>query len=353
MNSKELVKNTLARNPVDRIPVYDSFWSEVKADFRNQGVQENQTMEEYFDLDIDMFWFEQSFLLPEKTIEAKDGLRTYSDSWGTVNQEIIGQQTTPGLLNFAVQSRTEWEDDYKTRIKYSPDRINWADLKHRYDRIRSREKYIVLSMLDPFEAAWHMVGPEEQLMLMVMDPDFLTDIYAANTQLIEDGWVDLIKNGIEPDGLWLYGDIAYKNGLLFSPKHYQELLMPFHARLVNLAHESGAEVIYHSDGNLSAAIPYLIEIGVDCLHPLEVKAGMDIRELTVLYGDQICMMGNIDARLYQENDREGLENEILTKLPDAMKTGGYIYHSDHSIPPGTKLDTYQFGLDLVRKIGRY
>ncbi len=47
-----------------------------------------------------------------------------------------------------------------------------------------------------------------------------------------------------------------------------------------------------------------------------------------------------------------MEDEIQTKVTAAMKDGGYIYHSDHSIPPGTSPDTYQFGLDLVREIGR-
>jgi uroporphyrinogen decarboxylase len=64
-------------------------------------------------------------------------------------------------------------------------------------------------------------------------------------------------------------------------------------------------------------------------------------------------MGNIDARLYQKNDMEALEEEIRSKVSVAMRGGGYIYHSDHSIPPGTHLDTYQFGLDLVREVGIY
>jgi uroporphyrinogen decarboxylase len=208
-------------------------------------------------------------------------------------------------------------------------------------------------MLDPFECGWHMVGPETQLKLMIKDPGWLMDMYENSTRLIEQAWKDLQRKGVEPDGLWLYGDIAYKNGPMFSPRHYQELLQPFHARLVDLAHASGAQVIYHSDGDLSRFIPHLIEIGVDCLHPLEVKAGMDVVKLKEEYGSEITLMGNIDARLFEENDLAGLEKELRRKIPAAMEGGGYIYHSDHSIPPGTKLSTYQFALELVRELGRY
>lgn len=275
------------------------------------------------------------------------------DGWGTVNQVLVGKQTTPGLLSFAVKSSGDWERKYKSKLIYSPTRIDWQSISDIYLRLRGKSKYIVLSMLDPFECAWHMVGPENQLMMMVNEPDWLLDMYESSTRLIEDAWRDLEEKDICPDGLWLYGDIAYQKGMLFSPKHYESLLMPFHARLADLAHQSGADLIYHSDGNLKAAIPYLIEAGADCLHPLEVKAGMDIQVLKAKYGDKISFMGNIDARLFQTNDLAGLEAEIKSKLPSAMEGGGYIYHSDHSIPPGTNLETYKFALRLIRELGRY
>jgi uroporphyrinogen decarboxylase len=71
------------------------------------------------------------------------------------------------------------------------------------------------------------------------------------------------------------------------------------------------------------------------------------------WGDRLAFMGNIDARLFQSNDLAGLEVEIRTKIPPAMRGGGYVYHSDHSVPPGTRLDTYRFALDLAQCYGRY
>ena len=97
----------------------------------------------------------------------------------------------------------------------------------------------------------------------------------------------------------------------------------------------------------------MIEAGVDCLQPMEVKAGVDVCDLKTTYGDQLALMGNIDSRLFQKNDTIGLETEIRKKISQAMKGSGYIYHSDHSIPPGTALETYQFGIDLIRQIGYY
>ena len=45
--------------------------------------------------------------------------------------------------------------------------------------------------------------------------------------------------------------------------------------------------------------------------------------------------------------------EIVSKLDAAMPGGGYIYHSDHSIPPTIAFDDYAYAIELIREIGTY
>lgn len=353
MNARERVRNLINLEPADRIAIFDSFWSEVREDFHTQVVPEDTTLEEYFGFDIGMFWFEQSFLLPRETQDETEQYQIVSDDWGTLNKELLHEQTTPGLIGFAVKDRESWERNYKPLLAYQSDRIDWEKFTKRYQDLRAKDRYAVLSMLDPFECTWHKVGPDKQLEMMVLDPDWLLDMYESDTALIEAAWQDMWEKGIQPDALWLYGDIAYNAGMMFSPRHYRKLLLPFHVRLCDLAHSYGAQVIYHTDGDVTKAVPLLIEAGIDCLQPMEVKAGVDVRNLKTTYGDRLAFMGNIDARLFQENDIAGLEAEIHAKIPLAMEGSGYIYHSDHSIPPGTMFETYKFGLDLIRELGTY
>jgi uroporphyrinogen decarboxylase len=112
-------------------------------------------------------------------------------------------------------------------------------------------------------------------------------------------------------------------------------------------------VIYHTDGDFRPILPSLIEIGVDCFQPLEAKAHMDLRELKPKYGDKVALMGNIDVMVLITNDRDKIEAEVAGKIPMAKKAGGYIYHSDHSIPPMVTWETYQFLMSLVERYGNY
>lgn len=49
-----------------------------------------------------------------------------------------------------------------------------------------------------------------------------------------------------------YDDLAYKNGLLFSPRWLRRLWVPRLARLVNAWHSRDTLCLFHSDGNLWA-----------------------------------------------------------------------------------------------------
>jgi uroporphyrinogen decarboxylase len=95
----------------------------------------------------------------------------------------------------------------------------------------------------------------------------------------------------------------------------------------------------------------LVEIGLDGLNPLEVKAGMDAIALKHRHGDKLVLEGGIDVRNW--NDPAKAEQELRYKLPILMKDGGYIFHSDHSIPETISLKEYQHVLEVAKKLGTY
>jgi uroporphyrinogen decarboxylase len=51
--------------------------------------------------------------------------------------------------------------------------------------------------------------------------------------------------------------------------------------------------------------------------------------------------------------KKDIEEEVLSKLKVAMEGGGYIFHSDHSVPPTVSFENYKYALELVRTHGVY
>ena len=154
------------------------------------------------------------------------------------------------------------------------------------------------------------------------------------------------------DGFVIWGDVAYKAGMLFSPDYWRKYFKPCVAEMIRCCHEYGVPVIYHGCGNVRAILPDFIEMGLDAYNPLEVKAGMDAVALRRQYGHKLAFCGNNDVTVWEDGNPEKVRREVLRKL-NAAKGGGMIFQSDHSVSSQVAGKTYDTIVKLVREYGKY
>ncbi len=89
-------------------------------------------------------------------------------------------------------------------------------------------------------------------------------------------------------------DIAWKSGTMVAPEWLHREFIPRLARIVAALHEKGIKVMYHSDGNLKAVLPALVDAGIDMLNPIEIAAGMDPGSIHRRY-PHLIQVGAIDV----------------------------------------------------------
>lgn len=170
-------------------------------------------------------------------------------------------------------------------------------------------------------------------------------------------YLDVCKAQVEVsegmlDGMVIWGDVAFKNGLFFEPDYWRKHFKPWVKKMVDYCHENGLMVIYHGCGCVNSIFEDYIETGIDFYNPLEVKAGMDIRELRDKYGPAIGFCGNNDILLWESGDKEKIKQQVLEKL-EVARGGGFIFQSDHSISTNVSGETYDYIIKLVREYGSY
>jgi uroporphyrinogen decarboxylase len=154
------------------------------------------------------------------------------------------------------------------------------------------------------------------------------------------------------DGMVIWGDVAYRQSLFFSPEYWRKYFKPVVKALVDVCHAGGLPVIYHGCGNVRPIFGDFVEIGMDAVNPLEAKAGLDVVALRREYGHRIAFCGNMDVLTWALGSEEELKRVVLTKL-NAAKGGGYIFQSDHSVPGNISARSYEYVINLVREYGRY
>ena len=103
---------------------------------------------------------------------------------------------------------------------------------------------------------------------------------------------------------------------------------------------------------MDEVLPLLMEAGITAIQPVEAKAGNDVRRLKRDYGKNLVFVGNIDVQKMAGSKKE-IEEEIKGKVLAAKEKGGYIFHSDHSVPPSVSFENYKYVIEMVRKYGAY
>jgi uroporphyrinogen decarboxylase len=133
-----------------------------------------------------------------------------------------------------------------------------------------------------------------------------------------------------------------------SPEVYRKLIKPYHAEIFKQAKSYEMNCFMHSDGRIQPLMDDLIDIGLEVLNPIDTGSGMDLVELKKRYGKKLTFYGGIKARQMHNKERSNMQ--IDEQIPVAAAGGGYIYHSDHSVPPTVSLSRYKEILERVRNI---
>jgi uroporphyrinogen decarboxylase len=352
MTTYERMKRMYEHREADRVPITDSPWGATIERWHREGMPRNVSFVDYFGLDrFVRIGADNSPRYPVRVLEETEEYLVTTSSWGATMRSWKHAGGVPEFLDFTIKDPDSWAKA-KERMQPTPDRINWDVLKRNYRRWREEGAWISAGFWFGFDVthSW-AVGTERLLIAMIEQPDWVVDMFNhfldVDLALFQMVW----DAGYHFDEITWPDDMGYKNSQFFSLDMYRELLKPVHKRAADWAHAKGVKVRLHSCGDIRPFIPDLIEVGIDMLNPLEVKAGMDPIQLKREYGDRLAFHGGINAVLYDHP--EELWEEMHRVIPVMKENGGYVISSDHSVPQTVSLEVFRTFVNLAKELGSY
>lgn len=352
MTSQERINLALDHKEADRVAIQDAPWGTTIERWRREGLPEGVSPAEYFGFELAGYWPDLTMRLPSETVEETDGYTLITNSWGVLTKNWKHRTSVPQWIGYTIQTREDWEE-HKHRMVWDSSRVDWEAARKGRDEALAQGKWYHFTGAFGYNWIILFTGDENLLMAMASEPEWAQEMFDTCGQLLCDAFEDMIGHGFEFDGCFVYDDMGYRGGPLFSPAMFRKYEFPNHQRFYQLAKAHGLKTILHSCGNVTALVPGLIEAGLSGLQPLEVKAGMDLLQLKQDYGDVLSFMGGIDARKMADPNPAVIEAEIATKVTAAKEGGGYIFHSDHSIPDDVSWEQFKWVMELARKYGAY
>lgn len=357
ITSRQRLQAALNHRPLDRIPMIETcFWPETLDRWHNEGLPKNADPTEYFQLDrIEHFFgiFDCTLQAEPKIMEETETYIVQRNRYGAVMREPKGFSQPSVMLEPAIRNRNDWER-LRDTLQPAADRFTDPGAVGRAREAQRRGTFVTLETIEPlWFVLYNTMGFERGLEVMAEDPDLIEEMVDTYAQFSVQMLDLCFDKGFTADALFLYSDLCYKTGLLFSPAAFRRLALPHLKRFDEFCRRRGLYFFWHSDGNVGDLLPLLSELGVHAVHPLEARAGNDVRIYKRTFGRSMCLIGNIDADIVAKGDKSQIEEEVAGKIIPAKQGGGYIYHIDHSVPPTVSLDSYAFLLEQVRKHGNY
>ncbi|MEW5815314.1 MAG: uroporphyrinogen decarboxylase family protein [Spirochaetota bacterium] len=196
-----------------------------------------------------------------------------------------------------------------------------------------------------------VIGLKDCMTLIYNDRDFIEELLEISTDWCVKLCNAAIRDGV--DFIWPADDVAFKTGLFLPPKLTKEIWAPRMKRIIEPALSAGKPVMFHSDGNIDDLMPMLLDMGVDCVHPMD-PYGINYREFKKKFGSAACLAGNIDIEFpLAHGTPEDVEKDVKEHMAVLKPGGGYVCCSSHSIVNYIPHENYLAMLNAIHRYGTY
>ncbi len=339
MDHAERFRAVMDFQPVDRLPRVEwaTWWHETIARWTKEGLSLSEPYEG---------WQKRRELVPE--ITRGFGLDVYQQHWFRPWNEKMPAPPSHG----AGLLKDEAGYDALQPALYPP--VDWYDwtwkLLARYQQQQEGGEVLLWITLPGF-FGWPrtLFGIHGHFLAFYDHPDLM---HRMNSDVAEHTISILHRTSkvAEPVFATIGEDMSYNHGPMLSRKLFDEFLAPYYRRVVPVMKEMGLRVFVDTDGDVTEMIPWLEDVGVEGVLPLERQAGVDGMAIRAKH-PHFRMIGHFD-KMTMTKGEEAMRAEFERLMP-LMRGGGFIPSVDHQTPPGVSLEQYHVYLRLLREYTRH
>ncbi len=200
-----------------------------------------------------------------------------------------------------------------------------------------------------FERAWSLRGFDAFLMDMAERPEWVEQLFDRIVDIQLRLGQRFIAAGV--DGGYFGDDYGAQRSMLFSPRTWRRLVKPRLARMFSLFADAGLPAILHSDGDIKAILPDLVEIGLTTLNPVQPEV-LDHAWLAREYGQKLSFYGGISTQSVMPRDDTELVRKATIECARVLAaTGtGLVLGPSHRMQSDIPVANVDAMLDAFRQL---
>jgi len=373
MNAHERVLKAINHEEADRIPLFcqdimPSFRRELSKYWGNEFKRGRKYFFYYLDfnfhkkLGFDCSWGFEGFpvILPprylkEYPLPQLEDSNKYIDIDGRIFLKKTPEESDISwYLSNYINSEEMADNFYETYYA-----IEWEEAPDFASKINKKLKRFPIDDIVPcahlspiLEPIWQGIGLGMLIKLIRKNKTKIKKYIALRTKKAVKGAKMLAETDFEI--FFLCDDTALKNTTMINPQYHYELIIPAYKKILNEIRKAGKYAIFHSDGFTEPYFDGLIKAGFHGVESLEPMAGMNLKHLKAKYGDNLCLIGNLDvSQLLPYGNEDEVVNAVKKCIQDAGAGGGYILSPCTDITNACKLENVFTMISATKKYGIY
>lgn len=341
---------------VDRIPFFEfGYWAETLPNWHQQGlpreIDDERKAYDYFGIENWGGFPVGIGLYPgfeREVIEETEDFVVYRDSERALKHERKGViRTIPHYLEFGLKDRADWEL-FKERLNPDDPGRYPGDWDARVKQAKEAEYPVSIGIGSMIGWPRNWIGFENIALMSYDDPELIDEIIETLCVLVCTVIERALKE-VRFDFGAGWEDICFNSGPLLSPAFFDRYIVPRYKRITDLLHLHGVDLAWTDcDGNIVPILPQFLAGGINCMFPIEVRAGSDPVAMRERFGRELRLCGGFDKMAYYKG-AEGIEAE-LQRLKPTVDQGGFIPFCDHRVPADVPYEAYLWYLKRKREL---
>ena len=202
-----------------------------------------------------------------------------------------------------------------------------------------------------FTLTWMLMGFNHFAMSLIMDEQLVADVFQKVAE-IQFAALNEIFDLPHVEAVWVVDDLAFGTGPMISPQAFRDHVFPWYRKMAALCHHNQRIFFMHSDGNLTGLMEDIIDMGVDVLQPIDPTC-MDIFEIKEMYGDRLCLVGNVANELLRSGAPTEVESCVRELIEKLAPGGGYCVGAGNSVPEWARFENYMAMRNAALTYGSY
>lgn len=287
-----------------------------KEDRALRGKYWDNYIDVYYQLGYDFVWIDGGINFPTKQRHTLD---TAENNRGTRNWDEEGTGPISNWEEFEVYPWPEVED------------LDIWDCEYVSSHLPEGMGFFVFPSRGFLEVPAEIIlGYENMCILMYDEPELVEAVFNR----VGESLMEFYKKVVHLPNLMGFfpgDDMGFNTQTLISPEQLRRLVLPWHKKAAELAHEHNLLYLLHSCGQIYAIMEDLIEeVKIDGKHSFEDNI-LSIMEFKEKYHNRLSALGGIDVdkmcRLKEEDLRSHVRDVIAKCLPYgrfALGTGNSV-----------------------------